>query len=62
MGIHYRPTDPSIDPETAAAQTKHLAAMLRENPENHAGEGEIAMPAAALTAGRPSAGGRSSRN
>jgi siderophore synthetase component len=53
VGIYYRPSDPSLDTETAAAQSKHLAAMLRENPENYVHEGEIAMPAAALTAESP---------
>jgi siderophore synthetase component len=53
VGIHYRSRDESLDRETAAAQNKHLAAMFRENPENHVQEGEFAMPAAALTAQSP---------
>jgi siderophore synthetase component len=53
VGIYYRPTDGSLDAETAAAQSKHLAAMLRENPENYVREGEVALPAAALTAESP---------
>jgi siderophore synthetase component len=53
VGIHYRPTDASLDADTAAAQSKHLAAMLRENPENYVRDGEIALPAAALTAESP---------
>jgi siderophore synthetase component len=53
VGIHYQPTDPTLDPATAADQIKHLGAILRENPENFAGEGEFAMPAAALTAESP---------
>ena len=53
VGIYYCPAEPAPDAETAAAQSKHLAAMLRENPENYVRDGEIAMPAAALTAESP---------
>jgi siderophore synthetase component len=53
VGIYYQPTDSGLDPDTAALQCKHLAAMLRENPENFVRDGEIAMPAAALTALSP---------
>jgi siderophore synthetase component len=53
VGIHYRPTDASLDADTAAAQSKHLAAMFRENPENYVRDSEIALPAAALTAESP---------
>jgi siderophore synthetase component len=52
VGIYYRPTGSEPDADTAA-QSKHLAAMFRENPENHVREGEIALPAAALTAESP---------
>jgi siderophore synthetase component len=53
VGIHYRPTEPALDDDTLAEQSKHLAAMLRENPENYVRDGEIALPAAALTAESP---------
>jgi siderophore synthetase component len=53
VGIHYEPSDHDLDAETAAGQRKHLAAMLRENPENYASGAEIAMPAATLTAISP---------
>jgi siderophore synthetase component len=53
VGVHYQPPDPAIDPQVAADQVKHLAAILRENPENYAAEGEFAMPAAALAAESP---------
>jgi len=56
VGIHYLPTDSTLEPEVAAAQARHLAAILRENPENHASDTEIAMPAAALTADSPLGG------
>ncbi len=55
-GIHYLSADSELEPELAAAQAKHLAAIVRENPENHVNEGEIAMPAAALTADSPLSG------
>jgi siderophore synthetase component len=38
-------------------QGKHLAAIFRENPENHAGPGEVALPASALVAESPVGGG-----
>jgi siderophore synthetase component len=53
VGIHYRPTEPGLDADTSAAQSKHLAAMFRQNPENYVRDGEIALPAAALTAESP---------
>jgi siderophore synthetase component len=53
VGIYYRPADGSVDSQTGVAQSRHLAAMLRENPENYVRDGEIAMPAAALTAESP---------
>jgi siderophore synthetase component len=53
VGVHYQPGNTSVDPERSSAQIKHLAALLRENPENHVGEGQMAMPAAALTAESP---------
>jgi siderophore synthetase component len=53
VGVYYRPTEQGLDAGTAAAQSKHLAAMFRENPENYVRDGEMAMPAAALTAESP---------
>jgi siderophore synthetase component len=53
VGVHYQPDDPSLDPLDAATQIKHLAAIMRENPENYAGESEFCLPAAALTARSP---------
>jgi siderophore synthetase component len=53
LGVHYQPDDPSLDPSHAATQIKHLAAIIRENPENYAGESEFCLPAAALTARSP---------
>lgn len=56
VGIAYLPDDPSLDPGTRANQSKHLAAILREAPEDHAGPGEIALPTAALTVASPIGG------
>ncbi len=51
--IYYRSNDDSLTDDRRAELSKNLAAILRENPENHAAEGEIAMPAAALIARSP---------
>ncbi len=56
VGVYFDPTDPGLDPEARATQSKHLAALLREGPEDHAGPGEIALPAAALTVRSPIGG------
>jgi siderophore synthetase component len=53
VGIHYCSSDKPADSEMALAESKHLAAILRENPENYVRNGEIALPAAALTAQSP---------
>ena len=56
VGISYEPTDPALDPGDREQQRRHLGAILREAPEDHAGPGEIALPAAALTVASPIGG------
>jgi siderophore synthetase component len=57
VGIHFEPREPGLDAETAAAQRKHLAAMLRDDPEANVALDEVAMPAAALTSRSPQTSG-----
>ncbi|KEO84218.1 hypothetical protein EL26_05480 [Tumebacillus flagellatus] len=50
-GVYYRPSG-----QEDALLGKQLASILRENPENHVQDGEIAMPGSALLAASPISG------
>lgn len=52
-GICYQSPDPGLSEEARLAKSKHLAALFRENPENHAGPGELALAGACLIARSP---------
>ena len=53
VGVYYRPVDDHRDPDRNALLSKHLAAVFREDPEQYVGDGEVALPAAALLAESP---------
>ncbi|MBO9540143.1 hypothetical protein J7643_06070 [bacterium] len=50
-GICYH--DPALSDEARHTTSKNLAALFRENPENHVGPGEIAMAGSSLLAHSP---------
>ncbi len=51
-GACYRPPE-GTEPGRFAVLSKNLAAILREDTEDHLGANEVAMPASALLAGSP---------
>ena len=54
LGISYRPPDDlGLDPKAIEEQARHLGAIFRQDPEEGLGDGEIALPAAALVARSP---------
>lgn len=53
LGAYYRPVDAELSLQECATLSKNLAVLFRENPETHALEGEIALPAVALLARSP---------
>ncbi|MNX25318.1 Aerobactin synthase [compost metagenome] len=53
LGIAYAPPTSGED---ASLLSRNLAALFRENPEDHVGPGEIAMPGSALLARSPFTG------
>ena len=58
VGISYRPPEGcGLDRREADEQSRQLGAILRQDPEDGLGPGEIALPAAALVADSPMGGG-----
>lgn len=52
-GAYYRPTDEDLSEEKRKTLERNLGAILRENPEDHVGPGEIPMPGSTLLARSP---------
>ncbi|MBX6312454.1 MAG: hypothetical protein IRY99_05970 [Isosphaeraceae bacterium] len=53
VGAYYCSSDPTLSRDERRAMSMNLAAILRENPEDHVRAGEVAMPGSALLAGSP---------
>ncbi len=53
FGAYYRPTDENLSEAKRKTLERNLGVILRENPEDYVGLGEIAMPGSALLAWSP---------
>lgn len=53
VGVSYVPGDVSLSASERDDLGRHLGAIFRENPEDHASESSVAMPCAALVARSP---------